>query len=175
MSLSLEDQLALYVRHHAGDGILLDTNVLLLLLIAQFKPDLVGARRLEKYSLADAELLMAYVSRFKRIFTTPHVLTETSNLAAQIVKGQLRTQFFSALYPLFCGQGESAFVHCTALDGEIKPSVFVPLGLTDAWLSAVSASGRLLLTDDLDLYRSTLSEGANVINFTHMREVAGLL
>ena len=175
MSSSLEDQLVSYVRHHAKDGILLDTNILLLLLVARFKPDLVGGKRLEIYGLRDAELLTAYVKNFSRILTTSHVLAETSNFARQIMKGRTQASFFAWLHPLFCIDSEDSLVQCAIQGRDIDGGLFVRLGLTDSGLAASAKDGRLLLTSDLDLHIAVASEGAPSINFTHMREAAGLL
>lgn len=172
---AFERQLTEHVSTHRRSGILLDTNVLLLLIMSQFRPSLVGGHRLEKYALADADLLEEFVARFRRIFTTVHVLTETSNLAAQALKGTTRDELFSWLYPKFSGADSKALVPLRVRSRALNEAVFVRLGLTDAALTAVAAKGRLLLTDDLDLHVAASSLGASSVNFTHMREAAGLL
>ena len=95
MNSSFETQLNEHLQRHRKDGILLDTNVPLLLLIAQFQPTLIGGKRLEKYTRDDAELLCRFVGRFSRILTTTHILAETSNLAAQALSGRLKADFLS--------------------------------------------------------------------------------
>lgn len=175
MSPSLEDQLVLYVRTHAEDGILLDTNVLLLLLIAQFDPALIGRERLRAYEQRDADLLNRFVSSFRRILTTSHVLAETSNFARQMVKGRRQAQFFEWLHPIFCSEGSRALTQTTVAGTEIDARLFVRMGLTDSGLAASAATRRLLLTADLDLHVATVSQGGHSINFTHMREAAGFL
>lgn len=175
MSTSLEDQLAAYVRTHSEDGVLLDTNVLLLLLIFKFNPELVGKERLRAYELRDAELLSTYVGCFKKILTTPHVLAETSNFARQMTKGRMRTELFEWLYPIFCEDGEHALSQTTPAGREIDGRLFVGLGLTDSVLAASAGRNLLLLTADLDLHVATVSQGGHSINFTHMREAAGFL
>jgi hypothetical protein len=175
MSQSLEDQLVSYAREHAEDGILLDTNVLLLLLVAQFRPDLVGGKRLETYGLRDAELLTAYVKNFTRILTTPHVLAETSNFIRQIMKGKTQSAFLTWLHPMFCLDDKGALVQCVVQGRDIDAGLFIRLGLTDSGLVASARKGRLLLTSDLNLHVAVVSSGAHSINFTHMREAAALL
>ena len=100
MSSSFATQLAEYIRRYKNDGILLDTNVLLLLLFAKFQPSMIGGKRLEKYAFEDAQLLANYVDCFSRILTTPHILAETSNLAAQVLTGKKKTEFFYKIFPL---------------------------------------------------------------------------
>jgi hypothetical protein len=175
MMAGLESQLQAHLQHHCEDGVLLDTNVLLLLLMAQFKPDLIGGKRLEKYTTDDAQLLLRFVGQFKRILTTTHILTETSNLAAQVLSGRLKTEFFERAYPLFCLQADLAFHTCPTDSKAVDAHTFVRLGFTDANLASTVNSTRLLLTDDLDLHLAACAKGADSINFTHMREAAGLL
>lgn len=175
MSHSLEKQLVSYQRTHAEDGILLDTNVLLLLLVSQFRPDLVGGKRLEIYGLRDAELLTAYVKNFSRILTTSHVLAETSNFIRQIMKGKTQSEFLTWLHPIFCLEDKSALSQCIVQGRDIDVGLFIQLGLTDSGLAASASKGRLLLTSDLDLHVAVVSLGAHSINFTHMREAAGII
>ena len=175
MSSDFEEQLTEYAHRHRSDGILLDTNVLLLLLFANFQPSMIGGKRLEKYALEDAALLAGYVSRFNRILTTAHVLAETSNLAAQALTGKWKTAFFSQLFPLFCTDSQEALHPCETKVSDVDASIFVRLGLTDASLVATLGVNRLLLTDDLDLHLAAMAKGTPSINFTHMREAAGLL
>ena len=160
---------------HAAHGILLDTNVLLLWLATQLHPKLIGADRLQTYTPSDALLLQEYTGRFGRILTTAHVLAESSNMVGKMVHGRLRDHFFANLFPLFCLDGESSFRQLPTIGRELDVRVFVRLGLTDAGLAALASEDCLLLTDDLDLYVAAVSKGIEALNFTHMREAAGLL
>ncbi len=175
MSPSFEDQLIAYARDHAEDGVFLDTNILLLLLVAQFRPELIGTGRLKAYAPCDADLLAGYVGRFKRILTTPHVLAETSNFARQMVKGRAQAEFFEWLHPIFCLEGQHALMPTIAAGHEVNRQLFVRLGLTDSSLAASVSTKRLLLTADLDLHVAAVMQGGHSINFTHMREAAGFL
>lgn len=175
MTHDLEARLIALTNRHRERGILMDTNVLLLFLFSCFNPQMIGRKRLAKYTNGDGELLKQYVQKFRRILTTPHVLAETSNLARQIVDGQMRTELMERLHPLFCLNRSESFKHCV-VDGKTLITLqFVRLGLTDSSLAAlVRRRKRLLLTDDLDLYHASVSDG-DAINFTHMREAAGLI
>ena len=177
MTSTMETQLAEHIRVHRDDGILLDTNVLLLFLIAQFDPTYIGRKRLNAYTLEDAQLLSCFVGKFSRILTTSHILTETSNLAAQMLTGQIKDEFFDRLFPLFCSAQEDAFHQCFIEVADVDKAIFVRLGLTDAGVVAAinTNTKRLLLTDDLNLHLAAIGEGAPSIKFTHMREAAGLL
>lgn len=175
MTSGLKAQLATHLRRHRDEGILLDTNVLLLLWLAKFDPRLIGGKRLEKYTPDDVELLAGYVGQFKRILTTSTILTETSNLAALVLSGQRKQTLFRRLFPLFGASPPDDFHHCSVDGLTLDESIFVRLGFTDASIAATVGTQHLLLTDDLDLYLAAQAQGAPAINFTHMREAAGLL
>jgi hypothetical protein len=168
-----EQEFLLLAAEHADAGILLDTNVLLLFLFARFQPAMIGRKRLAKYSVDDADLLLQYTGRFKRLLTTQHVLAETSNLARQIVGGKLGLDLALDIHPLFCLDAPDSFTQCRVEGAEIDLYLFARLGLTDAALASLVRGQRLLLTDDLDLYLGSLQQGRAVINFSHMREAAG--
>ena len=167
-----QDLVKLVGKHHAN-GILIDTNVLLLYLFGKYQPALVGRKRLEKYGHDDAQLIIQFLARFQKILTTQHVLAETSNLARQIVMDTLRTELSLQLYPLFCLDTPASFITCEVDGVKIDMKVFAELGLTDAGLASLVRGNILLLTDDLDLYITAASTGGDVVNFTHMREAAG--
>lgn len=175
MTSGLKAQLAAHLQRHRDEGILLDTNVLLLLWLAKFDSRLIGGKRLEKYTPDDVELLAGYVGQFKRILTTSTILTETSNLAAQVLSGQRKQTLFRRLFPLFGASPPDDFHRCSVDGLTLDESIFVRLGFTDASIAATVGTQHLLLTDDLDLYLAAQAQGTPAINFTHMREAAGLL
>jgi hypothetical protein len=175
MTSPFEEQLQSALSTHRSRGILLDTNVLLLFLIAVFKPSLIGKKRLEKYDEPAGNLLVDYVGQFQRILTTPHVLAETSNLARQIVGGRLRQDLFSGLHPLFCLQESGSFKQIIVDGAAIDATIFQRIGLTDSGLTELVKNGEFLLTDDLDLYVASVTTGGIAINFTHMREAVGII
>jgi hypothetical protein len=175
MTSGLKAQLAAHLQRHRDEGILLDTNVLLLLWLAKFDPRLIGGKRLEKYTPEDAVLLAGYVGQFKRILTTSTILTETSNLAAQVLSGQPKQALFRRFFPSFGASPPDDFHRCSVDGLTLDESIFVRLGFTDASIAATVGTQHLLLTDDLDLYLAAQAQGAPAINFTHMREAAGLL
>jgi hypothetical protein len=75
------EYLAHLFEKYRGKGVLVDTNLLLLLLVgaidpkhlAKFKPTANHG-----FTASDFALLCWIIDQFPRIFTTPHVLTEVS-------------------------------------------------------------------------------------------------
>lgn len=147
---------------------LIDTNVLLLLVVGRHDADLIPRLpRTSVYTPDDFTLLELLIAEIPTVKTTPHVLTETSNLLGHLGE-PLKTELF-----------EGALRPITAIADELyRPSrelaehlAFPKLGLTD---TAVLALARqvLILTDDLKLSSFLFSEGADFINFHHLRRWA---
>ena len=135
---------------------------------------MIGKSRLSKYTVADGDLLVLFVGQFRRIWTTHHVLAETSNLASQMLYSNWKTEFFGSVFPMFCGIDHPSFLRVAPDYAQIRRPIFVALGMTDASLVADSAK-KLLLTDDMDVHIAAMTGGGTSINFTHLREAAGTL
>ena len=161
MKLSEHPLLAAYV----GKPVVLDSNLLLLRWCMQINPSLVRSfKRLSSFQEEDAEGLEATLKVFPSVKTTPHVLTEVSNLANQL-PGWIKEDW------------TSNYVHQVHLLEEIRtPSTEIVsdssiwLGLTDAALVSL-ASSHVILTIDFPLSNFLASRSLNTINFTHLRSI----
>jgi hypothetical protein len=68
-----------------ANGLFLDSNLLLLLLIGAVERGLViRFKRTRVFLQEDYDLLCDVVAQFTRVVTTPHVLAEVSNLATAL-------------------------------------------------------------------------------------------
>ena len=68
-----------------GHQVLLDTNLLLLFLVDSYERKRIrNFKRTSTFSEEDFDLLAAFLQAFKKILTTPHILTEVSNLAGSL-------------------------------------------------------------------------------------------
>ena len=154
-------------------SVLVDSNLLFVHVVGCTSRDQVGrARRTEKYSIEDFDLLQMTLAEFDEVLVTPHVLAETSNLLGYIAEpllSEARTMFATMLPPW-----QERFTRGTELTGT---SVYLRLGLTDSALfSAAAASASItLLTDDLPLFIAAGNAGRSAINFTHLRQERGTL
>jgi hypothetical protein len=73
----------LLIDRYKAKGILIDANLALLYLVGSYDLRLVGDgkyKKLSKYNTEDYHLLFGLKNVFKKAVTTPHVLTEVSNL-----------------------------------------------------------------------------------------------
>jgi hypothetical protein len=150
-------------------GALVDTNLLLLYLIGSYDPDLVIHRRFKrvaKYTAEDFDALILLLNEFRASVTTPHVLTEVSNLAGQL-SGRFKEECFKKFVELFTSfteLGKSSLLVASRQQ-------FPYLGLTDCAIID-AASEYLVITDDLKLYTELGYAGLEALNFNHVRTLA---
>jgi hypothetical protein len=153
------------LKPHVGKPAILDSNLLLLQWCASFDRELVSSfKRLNCFQIEDIELLSETLKVFSAVRTTPHVLTEVSNLANQLpswIKDDW-SEHFSRQIQLIPEEWIPA--------ATIAADEFMWLGLTDAGLATL-AQTHVILTLDFPLSNSLESRGLNVINFTHLRSL----
>ncbi len=154
---------ALWIKHRAS-GILVDTNLLLLLAVGGYDSRRVlSFKRTSHFTLKDFELLKKTTTLFSKLWTTPNILTEVDNLGRQLRQNEWDA-FANALRALAVNMME--FVVPSAQ--VVRDARFVKIGLSDT--TTVLVPGKpLLLTDDLKLHAFAQSAGFDAINFNHLR------
>lgn len=143
---------------------MVDTNLLVLYLVGKVnKRRIPHFKRTQNYTIEDFDLLERLISWFGGIVTTPHVLSQTSDLAVPADKElkAIRARFRSVIEDMTEQFDEGRVL--------VTDASFDRLGLADAAIAAVCQSGRLVLTDDLDLQVTLASRGADALNFNHIR------
>jgi hypothetical protein len=152
------------LEKHRRNGLLIDSNLFLLFLIGSVNEKRIQQfDRTQKYDVAAFKLLRKFVAQFENVVTTPHVLTEISNLATlkQPELRALRTRLATVVQRTQEIYEETATV--------VVDPAFQKLGLTDAAIRRVAERPLLVLTDDLPLYHYLSTVGLDAINFTHLR------
>ena len=152
------------LTQYRGKPVILDTNVLLLYWCASFDPQLIHTfKRLNSFLVEDIELLHQTLEQFPAISTTPHVLTEVSNLANALP--QWRKADWTRH---FARQIDVVEEKCISARTIVKTQAIF-LGLTDAALCEL-ASNHVILTIDFPLSNYLETKKLNVVNFNHLRE-----
>jgi rRNA-processing protein FCF1 len=137
---------------------------MLLLAVGLWNPQAIKThKRLSDFTAGDFDLLRNYLGAFDRLLTTPHVLTEVSNLAGAAF-GQSRIAIFQQIASL-CDTLEE---HTMAADILTKRPEFSIFGLTDAALSLLSAE-TALLTQDGRLARHLRIQGLSVMTLQDVK------
>ncbi len=143
---------------------LLDTNVLLLWLVALTEPAILNDfKRVQQFDREDIVYLRKLLAGFSQIRTTPHVLAEASNFVDQSPL-RWRSMLIEAL-KVFIRAAPETHDAAVALIGR---SEFNALGLTDTALSKLSGEA-VVITVDFRLWGKIEAEGGNAINFNHHR------
>ena len=153
-------------NEYRGKRVLLDANLFLLLLIGSFERQRIKQfKRTSGFLAEDFDLLVIFLQAFRTVVTTPHVLTEVSNLA-----NSLPEHLKSSWYEHFA-QRAFDFVEIfePAVNVMQQPS-FNPFGLTDAALQA--SPDVLVLTEDYRLSGFLRTQGKAVLNFGDLRMIA---
>lgn len=163
-----------YVLHlvskYKDKGLLIDTNLLLVYFLGKYdRRRLSTFKRTVKYSLEDYAIIAKFVEHFQVLVTTPHILTEVSNLS-----NELPDKFKESYYQEFKKQ-------VTVLEEIYEKSIticdcecFGRLGLTDSGITLLSKGKYLILTDDFPLSNRLQSLNIDVLNFNHIKSKSWL-
>jgi rRNA-processing protein FCF1 len=159
------DFFAHLVGRYRSDGVLVDTNILLLFLVGLFdRTQIIRFKRTRAYSVEDYDLLAGLLSRFDRIVTTPHILSEVNSLARQLGE-PARTSLFK-FFATRIGLLTEEYVASAQAAGIAQ---FPRLGLTDSGIICLVKDKYLVLTDDFELFGHLEKAGIDVVNFNHLR------
>ena len=156
----------LLIDRYKPKGILIDANLALLYLVGSYDPRLIGDgkyNKLSKYNIDDYDLLLRLKKVFKKAVTTPHVLTEVSNLTNDLPE-KTKSACLKKFYETFVEIDELII---PSMEAAQRPE-FHFLGLTDSALALVSKKF-LIVTDDARLVQKMSEYGLEALNFSHLR------
>jgi hypothetical protein len=151
------------------NGVLIDTNLLLLLIIGSFDPALIKKNKITAnrgFDEADFNRLLGIIGRFQRLVTTPHILTEVSNHSDK-VKGEDHKKFVQQFISLI-DKLDERWESSKALS---KNDAFVRFGLADTAISRLAEENFFVVTVDLPFAGYLQKKGVNVVNFNNIRQL----
>lgn len=148
-------------------GILIDTNILLILFVGIVNPNRIPQfHRTKKFIPEDYKLLSALLKSFSKIVVTPNILTEVSNLIGNSnLKDPELSLCFNAISQAVNQLDEFYIESKTATQVE----QFTKYGLTDCGIISVARDSYLVLTDDFKLAGYLKKIGIDSINFDSIR------
>lgn len=154
------------LRRYKSRGVLVDSSLLVVYLIGSFdRRQLINCRAIKSsFTQEEFELLATIIGQFDVLITTPHILTEVSNLAGRLparLHIPFRT-FFATVINRLLEQNASAAELSLA-------SHFVRFGIADTAISLVAPGKYFVLTEELALYSLLSANGVDVMNFNHAR------
>lgn len=143
-------------------GILVDTNILLLLFVGELGRERISNfGRTDQFTPQDYDLLVELLKRFEVIATTPNILTEVNSLLNKLGE-PARKVFSKGLVRL-----EETYIPSREIASLNWP--FLRYGLTDCGIADIAQSRYLVLTDDLKLASYLHQKGIDTINFNNLR------
>ena len=157
---------------YRNKGILLDSNLLVLLFVGLVDPDFVGTFKHTRnqghdqgFTKIEFDLLGRIVANAK-IITTPYILTETSNHIFHLhgERRQSVLQIVARLVQSFKERRQESkyLVQC---------GTFLNFGLADCAVLEIPPKKYLVLSVDAALVIALQKKGAAAINFNHLRKL----
>jgi rRNA-processing protein FCF1 len=161
------DYIKLLISRYRGNGLLIDTNLLLLYFVGASDLERVPKfKRTSSFTVEEFWLLAEFYDKFERVVTTPNILTEVSNLLGQLGE-DLRKSFYAGFakrIPDF----EEFYTPSRTISATAH---FNRFGLTDSGITDLVKDKYLVLTDDASLARYLENRQIDVINFNHLRRL----
>lgn len=164
----MAEEPAVKIRRHLGSGVLVDTNLLLACFVGLY--DEVSGYIINnfrytkgKYDTEDFEVLLALLKRFDAQVTTPHILTEVSNMLGQLSE-PAREICFDLLKQTIPALRELNISSERLSDDE----AFVRFGIADTAIRKVAEGSYLVLTD-FRLSGHLDKIGIDALNFHHVK------
>ena len=166
----MTEEPAVKTQRHLGSGVLVDTNLLLAYFVG-LCDDVSGYSTINsfrytkgKYETGDFEVLLALLERFDTRVTTPHILTEVSNMLGQLSE-PARAICFDLLRRTIPTLRELNISSERLSEDE----AFVRFGIADTAIRKVAEGSYLVLTDDFRLSGHLDSIGIDALNFHHIK------
>ena len=154
------------LRRYLRTGVAVDTGLLLLLTVGYYENSYVSRFKLTSFfSDEDYELLAEFLSKFRNVVLTPHVLAELSNLAFKLPSGRL-DGYLDRLRQLLLPLPE-CYVEKNPV---LTHGDFKNLGVADVGLVISCLEGPyLLLTSDRRLSGIARRNGVDALHFDELR------
>ena len=152
------------IDRHRGDGILVDSNLLVLYLVGKVnRRRITQFKRTRSFRVEDFEILDGILAQFHTKLTTPGIWAEVSNLT------DLQGTELRAIRQLIQKKLQLVTEHYTPSSELAGTPAFHRLGITDAAIVKLNERPMLALTADLQLYVWLLDRGVDAYNFNHIR------
>ena len=138
---------------------------MLYLVVSVSKKYIQKHKKLTEFVVEDYELLLSIVESEAGVLLTPNTLTETSNLI-RYIEEPAKTEIINQ-YNQLVANAEEQYIESKIATQE---SIYRPLGIADTVLLQLLDDENTLITTDLELYLSALSNHKEAFNFNHLRD-----
>lgn len=162
-----------YARRCTQHGLIIDTNLLALLLVGTYNPNYITkCNRTAGFTLEDFLLIFTLSQKASKIYVTPQILAEVSNMIFEIPIGQEITEYLKQVLKVI----ESTEEHHSHKDLMLQhPNVLSKFGFADiSLIKAAKEHQCLVVTDDGNLTGLLSSLRHDVLNLNSIRSQAWL-
>ncbi|MHC5745196.1 MAG: PIN domain-containing protein [Nostoc sp.] len=164
----MKDVINSLIRRYHQKGILIDTNILLLYFVGSINRERITRfNRTQQFIPEDYDLLLRIIVKFRKLVTTPNILTEVSNFVDKLVEPE-RSQCFT-IFALFAQNVDILDEYYVKSLDAVNTEKFIKFGLTDSGILTLARGKYLILTDDFKLANYLQSVDIDVINFNNIR------
>jgi hypothetical protein len=139
--------------------LIIDSNLLVVVVIGRARGTLLGRKPAEGFHLSDFERLAEFTSLFKKVTTTPYILSEVNSLLNKT--GYARRECRAAL----ASQVESMDEYQNPSNTLTRDNSFEEFGLTDIGIKYAATDDTLVLTEDEDLIGLLTQSGIAAIRY----------
>jgi rRNA-processing protein FCF1 len=168
MPETLSDYYEKLLINYKSKGIVIDSNLLLYFFVGSYNNNLVSNFKVtKKFGIKGFDMLCYIINYFDKIITTPHILTEISNLSNKM-DVRYKADYFNIFFQKLEKMDEIFFSAIENLSDENVRK----FGLTDSAIVNLSKTkSYLILTEDFHLSNILSSRGIDVINFNHLLDI----
>jgi hypothetical protein len=158
----MNDYLSHLVGKYKKKGIFVDSEVLLLFIVGSKDPNLIRKTGCtEKFDENDFILVSEFIEAFDYKITSPHILTEVSDLLGE-------SNDFHTILQIYINLAEEKIL--TSREIAKSPS-FLKFGLADSAIVESSNDAYLIFTADNRFYGYLTTKGIDAVNFDSLKSV----
>lgn len=154
---------SLLIQKYRSRGIIVDTNLLLLLAIGLYNPDRISTfKRTNKFNVVIFDAVAAVVEQFEQRYTTPYIVAELDNLSRFLPVHEWRaiSDIMQRLVPSLVE------IYDIGSRGLIAHALHADIGVSDCSIAAIPDV--LIFTDDLPFAARMQGVGRDVLNLGHL-------
>lgn len=158
----MNEEILKLFKKYRHSGVLVDTNILLLFIVGSLNPELISRHsRTACFTFADFQIISKAIDFFEKKVSTPHILTEVSNLIG-------RDKHFRRALGSYI---ETATEKFASAAGFVSKDFFLKFGVADAATCEISKNEYMVITDDGSLYGFLINNGIDAVNLTTLRRL----
>jgi hypothetical protein len=157
----MADYLSILLKKYQKKGIFIDTELLLLYLAGTAGIKVKDFGRTAKFSENDFMLVAKFIDLFEIKNTSPHILTETSDLIGN------QSNLHLILKGFLCLASETYIESLKVAKNE----AFDKFGLADTAIIELSKDSSLIFTNDMPFFGYLRNRGIDVISLNELRNL----